>query len=386
MPIKKSQQKRKTANPKKLLAHAHTKKILKTLQQSTHQTNANITHHSETFSHFKYYFLSALGFLLGIDYASAGIPPTPSIQPTYSNSRLSSYFMNNRTRYFLETSSRIEFDDLVSSIQEGQCGAEAMPRQLINYDLIAGWPAPGDTSVEFFREHGRDAIEAFESCIKKLIEDTIKSIEKKLSNEEITIFSVLGIVAGALAITGILICHYNLYQRFRANESREARNHASAEEQQSLLEEGRHTSNNANRLFSPKQLTKEERETFKPKQLSFQERLNLIGVPADRIPSEFLDPITFAIMENPMVTDDGYTYDESTLNSLQKEEKPCPFDPSKKIKNNIENRLLKNMITEFVEKKEKEAKLLKEEPQTATKPINIKQKEKETKYRIARSF
>lgn len=78
----------------------------------------------------------------------------------------------------------------------------------------------------------------------------------------------------------------------------------------------------------------------------------------------FVCPITKEIMTDPVVIDDGQSYERKALQAWMKESYLCPFDTSKEITMIVPNTNLKAQITEFVEKLEAEKK-------EAVKPENL---------------
>ncbi len=65
------------------------------------------------------------------------------------------------------------------------------------------------------------------------------------------------------------------------------------------------------------------------------------------IPDEFICPITLDIMKDPVLCEDGYTYERTAIMSIQPSKSPMtrqPFDKSKLIP----NRALKNAIDRFL--------------------------------------
>ena len=65
------------------------------------------------------------------------------------------------------------------------------------------------------------------------------------------------------------------------------------------------------------------------------------------IPDEFICPITFEIMKEPVICEDGYTYDKSAIMSIQNSLSPITRQPINKTKL-IPNRALKSMIDRFL--------------------------------------
>ena len=90
------------------------------------------------------------------------------------------------------------------------------------------------------------------------------------------------------------------------------------------------------------------------------------------IPELFLCPITSCIMKEPVIASDGNTYEKSAvllwIQDLKKNKEDIisPFDRTPITENLIENRLVKNIILEWIKKNDslrKENKILKEEIQ-----------------------
>lgn len=90
------------------------------------------------------------------------------------------------------------------------------------------------------------------------------------------------------------------------------------------------------------------------------------------IPELFLCPITSDIMKEPVIASDGNTYEKSAIllwiQDLKnnKDDITSPFDRTPITENFIENRLVKNIIVEWLKENDslrKENKILKEEIQ-----------------------
>ena len=88
------------------------------------------------------------------------------------------------------------------------------------------------------------------------------------------------------------------------------------------------------------------------------------------IPELFLCPITSGIMKEPIIASDGNTYEKSAIllwiENLKnnKDDIISPFDRTPMTENFIENRLVKNIILEWLKENDslrKENKFLKEE-------------------------
>jgi len=53
-----------------------------------------------------------------------------------------------------------------------------------------------------------------------------------------------------------------------------------------------------------------------PKKNNFDSRLDATGVEYDAIPSLFIDPVTYAVMNNPVTLPSGHTYDATTIKKI----------------------------------------------------------------------
>ena len=68
-----------------------------------------------------------------------------------------------------------------------------------------------------------------------------------------------------------------------------------------------------------------------------------------KIPQEYLCPITLELMQDPVICDDGYTYERVSIMNLRDNLSPMTRQPINK-KNLIINRALKDLINIFIEK------------------------------------
>ncbi len=67
------------------------------------------------------------------------------------------------------------------------------------------------------------------------------------------------------------------------------------------------------------------------------------------IPELFLDPITFNIMKNPVITPKGITYEESSIKIWLQIKKKCPLTKTHlKPESLIPNRILKDIIENWI--------------------------------------
>ncbi len=65
------------------------------------------------------------------------------------------------------------------------------------------------------------------------------------------------------------------------------------------------------------------------------------------IPEEFLCPISWEIMTDPIILSDGHTYDRSSVKYIKNGFSPITKLPIK-VKTKFENRLIKNLIDKFI--------------------------------------
>ena len=73
----------------------------------------------------------------------------------------------------------------------------------------------------------------------------------------------------------------------------------------------------------------------------------MVDVIKVKIPDEFLCPISYGLMTNPVILSDGHTYDKSSLKFIKSDISPinkCPVN----IKKYVPNRLIKNLIDNFI--------------------------------------
>ena len=69
----------------------------------------------------------------------------------------------------------------------------------------------------------------------------------------------------------------------------------------------------------------------------------------NNIPDEFICPITLEVMEDPVICNDGYTYERSAIESITGNVSPMTRQEIDKT-NLIPNRALKNCILRYNEK------------------------------------
>ncbi len=99
------------------------------------------------------------------------------------------------------------------------------------------------------------------------------------------------------------------------------------------------------------------------------------------IPEEYLCPISWGIMLNPVILSDGHTYDKSSIRYIKNSLSPITKFPVN-IKNPIPNRLIKGFIDKFIVKNKIKLSNKKKPnvPKTKTKSkTNQKQKTKTVK-------
>ena len=66
----------------------------------------------------------------------------------------------------------------------------------------------------------------------------------------------------------------------------------------------------------------------------------------EEIPEEFLCPITYELMDDPVVCEDGYTYNRSSVNKLRNNRSPFTREIIN-ISRAVSNRVLKNIIEKY---------------------------------------
>jgi hypothetical protein len=64
-------------------------------------------------------------------------------------------------------------------------------------------------------------------------------------------------------------------------------------------------------------------------------------------PEEFICPISYELMSNPVILEDGYTYDESSINKALKMRQISPMTGLPISNKVIPNRTLKNIIDKY---------------------------------------
>lgn len=73
----------------------------------------------------------------------------------------------------------------------------------------------------------------------------------------------------------------------------------------------------------------------------------MVDVTKCPVPDEFLCPISYGIMTNPVILSDGHTYDKSSLKYIKHSKSPIS-KLQVNIKNPVPNLLIKNLIDNFV--------------------------------------
>ena len=66
----------------------------------------------------------------------------------------------------------------------------------------------------------------------------------------------------------------------------------------------------------------------------------------EEIPEEFLCPITYELMDDPVICEDGYTYNRSSVNKLRNNRSPFTREIIN-ISRAVPNRILKNIIEKY---------------------------------------
>jgi hypothetical protein len=101
------------------------------------------------------------------------------------------------------------------------------------------------------------------------------------------------------------------------------------------------------------------------------------------IPEEYLCPISWGIMTNPVILSDGHTYDKSSIRYIKNSLSPITKLPVN-IKKPIPNRLIKGFIDKFIV--ENKIKLSgKKKPNVPKTKSNSKTKQKQ-KTKIVKSL
>lgn len=72
------------------------------------------------------------------------------------------------------------------------------------------------------------------------------------------------------------------------------------------------------------------------------------------IPECYIDIYTLNIMEEPFITDDGFSYEKNQLDKAREYDGNAPFDTSKKVTTILPNRSLKIALNHFLSQKEVE--------------------------------
>ena len=73
------------------------------------------------------------------------------------------------------------------------------------------------------------------------------------------------------------------------------------------------------------------------------------------IPEQFICPITLEIMKNPVICEDGNTYEKEAISALKNPISPLT-NQHINLKNLIPNRVIKELIEEFLQNQNKQPK------------------------------
>lgn len=256
-------------------------------------------------------------------------------------------------------------DAFNESINRGACGAnpnvDCIP---VNFQSLQHWVTNyGGKFAELLRGANETVNESEEECIKGLIQDSLTEYNSGRERSDHIGLYALGI--GLSAIFGITVlgwAGYKIYSRYRGHQTggMNAGDRLSDDDADwEAAEEGRFVGDNedgqAPMAASSSAITTSVRpqSIFKPKVVkSNAKQLKELGVPSEKIPDEFICPITKKIMTDPVCTDDGHSYERKALENHKRINDPakCPLNRDIELKTIVPNTNLRRDISNFMEK------------------------------------
>jgi hypothetical protein len=220
--------------------------------------------------------------------------------------------------YQVEFESNNEFNNLCNALTHPNINYNAMSR---HFDIISTWPGMGLLR----RGRGRHPDPDFEACLKTMLDVQYENFKPTYSpassnSNNTTIF---------LLVTWLIVIPILLLLLWRA--------HRAQPQEIQMPQKGN--------LFKPN------------KPISISESLaKKISEDDEKVPKKFLDPVYHSLMTDPVIIDDGHTYDYSTVELLIKNSLPCPQNPSKKIQTIVTNYFVKKEISNWVDEEERKYK------------------------------
>lgn len=246
--------------------------------------------------------------------------------------RLQLFFTGNGTDYKMDVLSFFQNDpqflELIQSIQNGTCGTTpnvTTAPAIFNFINSEG-------VLFFWRGAGQPEQKLIEHCIIRLM--------KAVYGDDLTtpqLLAGLGIVFCAVVV--IAGCVYGAVKCQELNANLDVD-----------LEAGE------NRLLQSA-AGENHSNISRPRRLTFEERLDAIGkTPSedDPIAGRFFCPIRKTLFDNPVVANDGLSYEEAEARRMVQTNANSPFDNTKKITAYFPNINLKTQILEYVERLEAE--------------------------------
>ena len=259
-----------------------------------------------------------------------------------------------------------EINSVISDINNGTCNVNTNVTHIpIDFDLIQKWAS--DSSGEllsFWRETGKAANEAVEKCIESLVQTAVDTYEAEQEEEStkttIMIMTALGAVAGAAAL--VFAAHY---ARKKILQYRATRQAAQDEEQQPLIQEEQvapaensvnseapaaeiNTNNVSDEPRQPKTIA----DRIKTLETEGYDLYKFItkGSPAEN----YLCPILKEIMDDPVIANDGHTYERTVIEGLIERGQKSPFNRNITLKGDAQpNFALKGCIDAFIQEHER---------------------------------
>jgi hypothetical protein len=247
------------------------------------------------------------------------------------------------------------------NIGAGDCNTVPVDHAVpYGYQLLKNWINPDHQdqtyNVQFMQGEGEPVNNDIQNCGFDFIQQQINKIQAQVEAAKIAYrakneedLKILGMVLGS--VCGFILLVYLMYElinkmtkpspiihfpTYRSTENNKRGNSEYSEESSSVT-------------IPPKI----EDQKIEPK-ISMAERLeNLKNIQTIIIPEDFICPVNKTIMTDPCITNDGYSYEKSALERLQKEHAKCPMNLDEYVINIISNNPLRSSIISFVENQER---------------------------------
>lgn len=243
------------------------------------------------------------------------------------------------TDYMLATSQNLK--NIINRIKGGVCDVVTEDEISSSFSKIKSWGGVG-----LFRNTNDTALKSVETCLESMINEEIKAYWQ---HQNMTLGLGLGLGLGGAVVCIIII---GAIAWFCAKRTRE-RNVTNARSPLIRIEVEELNDSESEVVENDKLILKKTKESEPERK--FETRLKKINFDFDKIPADFLDPVFYFVMDNPVVVRDGFSADQSTIEAALKgnPNAKCLIERGYKLEDTqIENKTLKNAIEAFVAKKE----------------------------------